>query len=157
MEALNKEGYWSDVIGYQKVDLNRRCAVVFKSVQKNGPLSYVYGKGWYGFVNYRGQMKTCRLCGDIEHLAKDCLKARRQQDFSQSEAQSPNASARIEINITEPDPDVLKSRLNDVFRGSVSNDPEDDAESISSIEEYQDVISEVEASKAWADAKERPK
>ena len=33
-EALNKEGYWSDVIGYQKVDFNRRFAVVFKSVQK---------------------------------------------------------------------------------------------------------------------------
>ena len=102
-------------------------------------------------------MKTCRLCGDIEQLAKDCLKARRQQDFFHSEAQSPNASARNEINITEPDPDVLKSRLNDVFGGSVSKDPEDDAETISSIEEYQDVISEVEASKAWADAKERPK
>ena len=33
-EALNKEGYWSNVIGYQKVDFNRRFAVVFKSVQK---------------------------------------------------------------------------------------------------------------------------
>ena len=33
-------------------------------------------------------MKTCRLCGDIEYLAKDCPKARRQQDFYQSRAQS---------------------------------------------------------------------
>ena len=41
-----------------------------------------------------------------------------------------------------------------MFGGSVSTDSEDDAESISSIKEYQDVTSEVEASKAWADAKE---
>ena len=70
------------------------------------------------------------------------------------DAQSTNASARNEINITEPDPDVLKSRMDDVFRGSVSTNPEDDAESISSIQQYQDVTSEAEASKAWADAKE---
>ena len=70
------------------------------------------------------------------------------------DTQSSNASARNEINITGPDSDVLKSRMDDVFGGSVSTDPEDDAESISSIEEYQDVTSEAEASKAWADAKE---
>ena len=103
-------------------------------------------------------MKTCRLCRDIEHLAKDCPKTRRQQDFSQCGAQSQgkpqgqsgsppssqsdtkngashttqeelmdtqssNASVRNEINITEPDPDVLKSRMDDVFGGSVSTDP----------------------------------
>ena len=33
-------------------------------------------------------MKRRILYGDIEHLAKDCPKARRQQDFSQSGAQS---------------------------------------------------------------------
>ena len=44
--------------------------------------------------------------------------------------------------------------MDNVFGGS---DPEDDAESISSIEEYQDVTSEAEASKAWADAKEEAK
>ena len=69
------------------------------------------------------------------------------------DTQSTNASARNEINITESDPDVLKSRIDDAFGGSVSTDPEDDAKSISSIEEYQDVTSEAEASKAWADAK----
>ena len=44
--------------------------------------------------------------------------------------------------------------MDDVFGGSVSTDPDDDAESISSLEEYQDFSSEAEASKAWADAKE---
>ena len=162
-------------------------------------------------------MKTCRLCVDIKHRAKDCPKARRQPNFYQSGAQSQgklqgqpgsppssqsntkmellillrknsgtrrthitqeelmdtqssnasditqeelmdtqssNASARNEINIKEPDPDVPKSRMDDVFGGSASTDPEDDAESISSIEEYKDVISEAEASKVWVDAKE---
>ena len=45
----------------------------------------------------------------------------------------------------------MKSHLDDVF-GSVSTDAEDDTESISSIEEYQDASSKAEASKAWAEA-----
>ena len=69
------------------------------------------------------------------------------------DTQSPSDSVQKEIiDITEPDPEVLKSRLDDVF-GSVSTDAEDDAESISSIEEYQDASSKAEASKAWAEAK----
>ena len=70
------------------------------------------------------------------------------------DTQSTNASARNEFNITEPDPDILKSCMDDVFGGSVPTDPENAAESISSIEVYQDVTSEAQASKAWADAKE---
>ena len=45
--------------------------------------------------------------------------------------------------------------MDDVFDSSIFTDPEDDAGSIrsGSIEDYQDVTSEAEASKAWADAK----
>ena len=32
-EALNKERYWSDVVGYQKVDFSCRFAIVFKNTQ----------------------------------------------------------------------------------------------------------------------------
>ena len=32
-EALNREGYWSDVAGYQKVDFSGRFAIVFKNTQ----------------------------------------------------------------------------------------------------------------------------
>ena len=69
------------------------------------------------------------------------------------DTQNTNDSVHENLNITEPDPELLKSCLNNVFGGPVSPDPEEDAESISSIEEYQEVSSEAEASKAWADAK----
>ena len=57
------------------------------------------------------------------------------------------------LNITEPDPELLRSCLDDVFGSPVSSNPANDAESISSIKEYQDVSSEAEASKALADVK----
>ena len=69
------------------------------------------------------------------------------------DTQNTNDSVQEKLNITEPDPELPKSRLDDVFGGPVSPDPEDYAESISSIEEYQDFSSEAEASKAWVDAK----
>ena len=31
-EALNREGYWSDVVRYQRVDFSHRFAVVFKNI-----------------------------------------------------------------------------------------------------------------------------
>ena len=58
-----------------------------------------------------------------------------------TDTQNTNVSVRNEINITEPDPEVLTSRLDDVFGGSVSKDPEDDAQSINLIEEFQNVTS----------------
>ena len=66
------------------------------------------------------------------------------------DTQNTDDSVQENLNITEPDPELLKSRLDDVFGGPVSPDPEDDADSINSIEGYQDVS---EASRAWADAK----
>ena len=68
------------------------------------------------------------------------------------DTQSTDASVQNEIRITEPDSEVLSTPMNDVI-SSVSTDPEVDAESISLIEDYQDVTSEAEASKAWTDAK----
>ena len=68
------------------------------------------------------------------------------------DTKSPSDSVQKEvINITEPDPELLKSHLDDVF-GSVSTDAEGGVESISSIEEYQNASSKAEASKAWAEA-----
>ena len=67
--------------------------------------------------------------------------------------QNTNDSVQENLNITEPDPELLKSRLDDVYGGPVSPYPKDDAESISSIEEYQDVSSEAKASKSWAHGK----
>ena len=32
-EALNREGHWSDVVGYQKVDFSHGFAVVFKNTE----------------------------------------------------------------------------------------------------------------------------
>ena len=39
VEALNREGYWSDVVGYQKVDFSHRFAVVFKNTQTRDGLA----------------------------------------------------------------------------------------------------------------------
>ena len=51
------------------------------------------------------------------------------------DTQSTDASVQNEIRITEPDPEVLSTPMDDVI-GSVPTDPEDDAEGISSIEDY---------------------
>ena len=143
------------VIQGRKIDTGDRV-IIFTRIAINIP-SYVYVRGWRAFVNYRGRQKTCRVCGDFDHLAKDSPKARRQQDPKQPGAkpqgehqdqpssppshsntedkpsrvtqeetmdtQNTNVSVRNEINITEPDPEVLKSCLDDVFVGSVSTDP----------------------------------
>ena len=47
------------VIQGRKVDTGDRV-IIFSKIVKNIQ-SYVYVRGWRGFVNYRGQMKTCRL------------------------------------------------------------------------------------------------
>ena len=70
------------VIQGRKVDTGNRV-IIFARIATNIP-SYVYVRGWHGFVNYRGQQKTCRLCSAIDNLAKDCPKARKQQDLNQS-------------------------------------------------------------------------
>ena len=51
------------VIQDRKVDTGDRV-IIFAKIFRNIP-SYVYVRGWRDFVNYRGQMKKCRLCGDI--------------------------------------------------------------------------------------------
>ena len=52
------------------------------------------------------------------------------------DTQKTNDSVQENLNITEPEPDpeLQRFRLDDVFAGPVSPDPGDDAESISSIE-----------------------
>ena len=34
--------------------------------------SYVTVCGWNAYITYRGQAKTCRICHNTDHLAKDC-------------------------------------------------------------------------------------
>ena len=173
------------IIQGRKIDTGDRV-IIFTRIAINIP-SYVYVRGWHAFVNYRGQQKTCRVCGSTEKSVQKLEVNKTRSNPKQPEAQpqgepqdqssSPpsqsnteskpsqisqeeimdtqntNDSVQENLNITEPDTELLRSRLDDVFGGLVSPDPEDDAESISSIEEYQDVSSEAEASKACADAK----
>ena len=56
--------------------------VIFKALAKDIP-SYVRIRGWNAYVKYEGQPKTCRVCGQLDHLAKDCpnnLRKRPQQN-----------------------------------------------------------------------------
>ena len=56
--------------------------ICFTKIARN-ITSYVFVKGWQAFVRYRGQIQTCIICGDIDHLAKDCPRAKRQNKPSQ--------------------------------------------------------------------------
>ena len=46
-------------------------SVIFKNLAKDIP-SYVRVRRWIAYVKYDGQPKTCRVCGQLDHLAKDC-------------------------------------------------------------------------------------
>ena len=59
----------------RKIDTGDRV-VTFSSINDAVP-SYVHVRGWRAFVKYRGQVSTCKICGDSGHLAKNCPKTER--------------------------------------------------------------------------------
>ena len=59
----------------RKIDTGDRV-VTFSSINVAIP-SYVSLRGRRSFVRYRGQVSTCRICGDSSHIAKDCPKNRK--------------------------------------------------------------------------------
>ena len=69
------------VIQGRKIETRDRVGC-FTKIARN-IRSYVFVKGWQAFVRYRGQIQTCRICGDIDHHAKDCPRAKRQNKPSQ--------------------------------------------------------------------------
>ena len=72
------------IIQGRKIDTGDRV-INFTRIAINIPW-YVYVRSWRAFVNYRGQQKNCRVCGGADHLAKECPKARGQQNPKQPEA-----------------------------------------------------------------------
>ena len=73
------------IIQGRKIDTGDRV-IIFTRIAINIP-SYVYVRGWRAFVSNTGQQKTCRVCSGTDHLAKECPKARGQQNLKQPEAQ----------------------------------------------------------------------
>ena len=54
-----------------KQTVNGDWCVHFSVIAKAIPY-YVTVCGWNAYITYRGQAKTCRICHNIGHLAKDC-------------------------------------------------------------------------------------
>ena len=76
--------------------------VIFKALTKDIP-SYVKVRGWNACVKYDGQPKTCRLCGLLDHLAKDCptsLRRKLQQNQNKDD-EMPH----------EPEPDLTEEEI----------------------------------------------
>ena len=74
--VIHNIGKIEKVIQGRKIDTGD-SVVCFTKIARNIP-SYVFVKGWQAFVRYRDQIQTCRNCGDIDHFAKDCPRAKRQ-------------------------------------------------------------------------------
>ena len=65
--------------------------IYFSKITTNIP-SYVEVRGWNAYVYYAGQLRTCRICGEPDHLGKDCPDNRTPGGTSrrqQSNAQEP--------------------------------------------------------------------
>ena len=93
---------------YHNVRLNTGERVItFSKITKNIP-SYVPVRGWNAYVYYYGQKKTCRKCGEPDHLAKDCLRNRGPEDTpmeQQSTTAEPNKKAEeksMDTDVPEP-------------------------------------------------------
>ena len=81
--------------------------ITFSQIIKNIP-SYVTVRGWKAYVYYSGQQKTCRNCGETNHLAKGCPRNRRPEDTpmgQQCAAEEPNE----EVDGKPTDMDVQES------------------------------------------------
>ena len=62
----------------RRIDTGDRV-IIFTRINVNIP-SYVFVRGWRGFVNYSGQLRTCRICGCTGHLAKDCPRSKKESE-----------------------------------------------------------------------------
>ena len=83
----------------RKIDPGDRV-VTFSSINVAIP-SYVQVRGWPAFVKYRGQVSTCKICGDSGHLAKNCAKNRRN-----AKPQKPMNSQQERKPDVKPDEDL---------------------------------------------------
>ena len=102
------------VIEASKIDTGDRV-VCFTKIARNSP-SYVFIKGRQSFIRYRGQIQTCRICGDIDHLARDCPRAKRQN----KPCQPSNPDTPIETQETPkpPKPDISQEEIMNTPRES---------------------------------------
>ena len=74
--ALEKFGRVLRVLPNKNTYRGRQIAngdwCVHFSVMSKAIPSYVSVCGWNAYITYRGQAKTCRICHNTDHLAKDC-------------------------------------------------------------------------------------
>ena len=73
--ALQSHGVVRDVQAITKTLYERRYdtgdrLVIFSALSKDIP-SYLDIKGWKAFIRYNNQLKTCRICEQTGHFAKD--------------------------------------------------------------------------------------
>ena len=86
----------------KRIDTGAR-AIIFKRINVNVP-SYIFVRGWHAFVNYIGQLRTCRICGCTGHLAKDCprLKIKSEPANNQPVSSEPEDTESEPIRTPEP-------------------------------------------------------
>ena len=117
-------------------------------VLKESIPSYVNVRGWNAYVTYRGQAKTCRICHNRDHFARDCPTKNNNQDQPENmdvpEQASQNVPDPENPGETAPNDRVLeKVTIEDCqIQTSVEPDLQQDAQELET------------QSQAWADSPE---
>ena len=149
--AFEKYGKISNVLPTKKLYRNRLIVngdwCVYFDVLNEAIPSYVAVRGWYAYTTYRGQAKTCRICHNSDHLAKDCPKSR-----NRDQAENMDAPDQEPQKEKEPE-DITENMANDIVLEKVTVE---DCQTPTSVEpEVQENTQEPETrSQAWADSPE---
>ena len=78
----------------------RDRVLVFKRLARH-ILSYVFVRGWRGFVKYTGHPLTCRICGLTGHFAKSTKKSNTEDNRSENVPTGQSESQHSEKNHPE--------------------------------------------------------
>ena len=86
----------------KRIDTGDR-AIIFKRINVNIP-SYIFVRGWRAFVNYIGQLRTCRVYGCTGHLAKACPRLKKESEPANDQPVSSEPEDMESEPIRTPEP-----------------------------------------------------
>ena len=130
---------------YDRQLCNGDWCILFDVLRESIP-SYVNVRGWNAYVTCQGQAKTCRICHNTDHLARDCPTRKNNQDQDQPE--NIDVPDQPPQNASEPE-DQSETAPNDRVMENVTVE---DCQIPTSVEP--DAQERETQSQAWADSPE---
>ena len=134
-----------------RMNTGQRTITFFRIIKNI--LSYVMVRGWKAYVYYSCQQKTCRNCGETNHLAKGCPRNRRPTDMDVQESSAPNVPAPKDLIWASTCQEILEN-LEPSENVALANVTVEDCQVLTSAEEeaQQNAGNPKKQSQAWTDS-----